>query len=126
MCPQDDAATRMPPYARPVSNHRALLPDGFFHVFTRGIPERPIYLDDDDRHRFVALLDQACAVAPLTDPCAVPDATHYHAVVAGHTRRPLTGDAVAAQLLRGATSIERHGRFGHLFAERFSARGDRE
>jgi putative transposase len=105
----------------PVANHRARLPDGFFHVYTRGIPERPIYIDDADRRAFVALLDRASKSHRITIHARCLLATHYHAVV----------EATRADLSRGMQWLHssyalrfnrRHGRFGHLFAERFSAR----
>jgi putative transposase len=121
MCPQDDAAARTPPYARAVANHRSLLPDGFFHVFTRGIPERPIYLDDEDRHLFLALLARVSASHRITIHARCLMATHYHAVVQA-TRADLSR---GMQWLHSSYAIKfngRHGRFGHLFAERFSSR----
>src|SRR5688500_15992410 len=35
---------------------RRTLPDGFFHVTTHGVAGALIFLDDDDRLRFLALL----------------------------------------------------------------------
>ena len=38
---------------------RSTLPDGYFHVFTRGVAETAIFRDDEDRRSFLALLNQA-------------------------------------------------------------------
>lgn len=104
-----------------MSNHRALLPDGLFHVFTRGIPERPIYLDDDDRRTFVALLDDAAERHRLVVHARCLMTTHYHAILEA-TRDDLSR---GLQRLHGIYAVRfnrRHGRFGHLFAERFTSR----
>src|SRR5262245_54961969 len=121
MCPQDDAAVWERIYARPVSNHRALLPDGLFHVYTRGIPEHPILVDDDDRRTFVSLLDEAARRHRLVIHAYCLMTTHYHAVVEARC----VGISRSMQFLLGAYARRfnrRHGRFGHLFAERFGSR----
>lgn len=100
---------------------RALLPDGYFHVYTRGIPERPIYLDDEDRHIFLELLDRAAVGHRITIHARCLMTTHYHAVVEA-TRADLSR---AMQGLHSAYAVRfnrRYGRFGHLFAERFTSR----
>ena len=104
-----------------MANHRALLPDGFFHVFTRGIPERPIYLDDEDRYLFLAMLERGSASHRITihARCLMP--THYHAVVEA-TRADLSRGMQWVHSSYAITFNRRHGRFGHLFAERFSSR----
>ena len=121
MCPQDDAATFGGPYPREVSDHRAALPDGFFHVVARGIPERPLFVDDDDRRLFVGLLARTSELHRLTLHAVCLMTTHYHAVV----------EAACADLSRGMQRLHagyalrfnrRHDRFGSLFAERFDAR----
>jgi REP element-mobilizing transposase RayT len=104
-----------------MSNHRALLPDGLFHVYGRGVPERPIFLDDDDRHAFLALLDRAAASHRITIHARCLMTTHYHAVVGAACLDLSRG--MQWLLARYATGFNRrHGRFGHLFAERFSTR----
>jgi len=119
--PQDDAVRTDEPYARGVSNHRALLPDGYFHVIARGIPERPIYVDDDDRRLFMALVPRTVDLHRLTIHALCLMSTHYHAVV----------EAAVIDLSNGMRRLHgqyatrfnrRHGRFGSLFAERFVSR----
>jgi hypothetical protein len=36
---------------------RRILPDGFFHVVSRGVARQPIYGDDADRLLFAGLLN---------------------------------------------------------------------
>ena len=35
---------------------RTTLPDGYFHVYTRGVAETSVFADDEDRRTFLALL----------------------------------------------------------------------
>jgi len=106
---------------------RSALPDGYFHVFSRSVAETPLYRDDADRGRFVGYL-RACERAHRwTCHAFCLMTTHYHLVVESNCGALSRG----LQALNGryARSFNRrHGRFGHLFAERFSARaiGDDE
>jgi REP element-mobilizing transposase RayT len=104
-----------------MSNHRAALPDGTFHVYARAIPERSLFVDDDDRRAFVAQLATASHRHRLAVHAFCLMTTHYHAVIG----------AACADLSRGMQRLHsrhalrlnrRYRRFGHLFAERFAAR----
>jgi putative transposase len=100
---------------------RTALPDGYFHVVTRGVWEVEVFPDGHDCRRFLRLL-RACerdhgwschAFCLMT--------THYHLVL--ETSRSELSRGL--QRLNGRYAVEfnrRHGRFGHLFAERFTAR----
>ena len=104
-----------------VSNHRALLPDGFFHVYARGVPEQPIYVDDDDRRVFLGLLEKATARHRVVVHALCLMTTHYHALVEARCVEL----SRCLQRLHGGYAVgfnRRHGRFGHLFAERFASR----
>src|ERR687896_743251 len=100
---------------------RSTLPDGFFHVISRGVYGRGIYADTADRRRFLGLLSD-CETAYLwTMHAFCLMTTHYHLVV--ETSRE--GLSNGLQKLNGRYAADfnrRHGRFGHLFAERFTAR----
>ena len=104
-----------------MSNRRSALPDGFFHVVGRSIPELPLYADDDDRRAFLGLAATAAELHRLTFHATCLMTTHYHAVV----------EAACADLSRGLQRLHglyamrfnrRHRRFGSLFAERFATR----
>jgi REP element-mobilizing transposase RayT len=104
-----------------VPNHRAQLPDGLFHVFARSIPERPLFVDDHDRLRFLAELREASRRHRLVVHASCLMGTHYHAVI-----EATTGDlSCGLQRLHSLYALacnERHRRFGHVFAERFACR----
>jgi putative transposase len=100
---------------------RSLLPDGFFHVITRGVDGTDIYRDDADRLDFLA---QFAAVATYFrwDAHALCLMTnHYHAVV----------ESTVAELSAGMQQLNgdyaqgfngKHERTGHLFGGRFTSR----
>ena len=100
---------------------RSSLPDGYFHVYARGVANCPLFRDDTDRSMFLEIFARcerrnywACVALSLLS-------THYHVVV--EARRD--GLSAGMQVLNGRYAKafnRRHRRFGHLFAERFSAR----
>jgi REP element-mobilizing transposase RayT len=96
------------------------LPDGFVHVTARGVAGEHVYLDDDDRRAFLAILGAALARTRLETHALCLMGTHYHLVVEGLVRE-------LSRLLHRVNGTYaqvfnvRHGRFGHLFADRFSA-----
>lgn len=109
-------------YGRNVSRTpRSALPDGFFHVTARGIPERPIYLGDADRHRFLSLLRRVEEKHRWRCLAYCLMTTHYHLVVAA-TRASLSAGLRELNGLYARAFNQGHGRFGHLFSERFDAR----
>ena len=101
--------------------NRSSLPDGFFHVTARGIPERAIYLDDPDRASFVRLLRRTEARHGWLCHAYCLLTTHYHLVVEC-TRASLSDGLRELNGLHARAFNQRHGRFGHLFSERFSTR----
>ena len=100
---------------------RTSLPDGYFHVFSRGVAGGPIFLDNADRSFFlttITLCEQRhrwiCYAFTLLS-------THYHLVL----ETSLADLSAGLQRLNGRYAHrfnKRHGRFGHVFAERFSAK----
>lgn len=104
--------------ARPL---RSDLPDGFFHVTDRGAGGIAIYRTDDDRRAFLALLLH-CVGRYGWDPYAFClMTTHYHLVVRAR-RTDLSQGLHRLNGLYAQSFNDRHGRFGHLFADRFAAR----
>jgi putative transposase len=100
---------------------RSNLPDGFFHVVARGVFGARLYLDDADRRDFIRLLDRCTERYRWECSAYCLMTTHYHLVL--EARRKDLSDGV--QHLNGchARSFNlRHGRYGALFSERFSAR----
>jgi REP element-mobilizing transposase RayT len=98
-----------------------MLPDGFFHVWTRGVAASVAFPEDDDRTRLMRLLRRAAARHRWELFAACVLSTHYHLVV----------DASVADLSRGMHQLnwryaryfnEKYESFGHVFAERFKTR----
>ena len=100
---------------------RSSLPDGLYHVASRGIPETPIYLSDVDRSAFVQLLRRVERKHAWVCHAYCLMTTHYHLVVAS-TREALSDGLRELNGLHARAFNQRHGRFGHLFADRFSTR----
>jgi REP element-mobilizing transposase RayT len=101
--------------------NRTSLPDGYFHVISRGVYGADVFRDGSDRRRFLRLL-RTCETAHRWRChafCLMT--THYHLVV--EAKRAALSRGI--QRLNGRYAVEfneRHGRYGHLFAERFTAR----
>ena len=99
---------------------RSDLPDGILHVTTRGVWNRLVYLDDDDRRGFLGLL--GLVVRRLLWDCHAfcLMGTHYHLVVETTIEQLSAG----MQYLNGEYAQRfnrRHHRDGHVFGGRFAA-----
>jgi REP element-mobilizing transposase RayT len=100
---------------------RSVLPDGLFHVATRGVAKMAIYLDDNDRRNFLGLL--ALAVQAFEWECLAfcLMTTHYHLVL--ETSRQNLSDGM--QILNGDYAQGFNGkyeRWGHVFGDRYWSR----
>ena len=100
---------------------RTSLPDGFFHVVARGVPETPIFVCDADRARFVRLLGNVGTRHEWVCHAYCLMTTHYHLAVET-TRTALSRGLCELNGAYARTFNRRHGRFGHLFADRSSTR----
>ena len=97
--------------ARPL---RIEFPGGVYHVTSRGDRREPIFVDDRDRARLIAVLAQAMERfdARVLAYCLMGN--HYHFVL--HTRRD-----DLSRLMRHVNGVyaqafnRRHGLVGHLF-----------
>ena len=101
---------------------RTSLPDGYFHVFARGVTARgPVFRDDADRAAFRALVWQAARQHRWTCHAYCLMGTHYHLVV--ETRRAhLSSGMHWLNWVYARHFNRKYGLAGHVFAERFSAR----
>jgi putative transposase len=99
---------------------RSELPDGCFHVTARAVADTSLYRDDDDRRYFLCLLVEAVDRFGWHCHAFCLMTTHYHFVV----ESACSDLSAGLHRLNGRYALgfnHRHGRFGHLFAERFSS-----
>ncbi len=95
---------------------------GCFHVYARAVAAAELlYLDDDDRRAFVRLLWRAIHRHDWTCHAFCLMGTHYHLVIESQ-RESLSSGMHRLNWLYAAGFNERHARFGHVFAGRFSTR----
>jgi putative transposase len=99
---------------------RNLLPDGVFHVTSRGVDGAPIVLDDLDRLCFVGLLRGTTALYEWACHAWCLMTNHFHVVVEAPTTR-LSAGMKRINGLHAQRFNRRHGRRGHLFQDRFAA-----
>jgi REP element-mobilizing transposase RayT len=97
------------------------LPDGIYHVTTRGVAETMVYRCDDDRRMFLALLAEVVGRYAWSMHALCLMGTHYHLVV----------DSTRALLSRGMQRLngvyarrfnDTYDRSGHLWGDRFVSR----
>lgn len=101
---------------------RTSLPDGYFHVYSRSIASGALlFRDDDDRDTFLELIWRVARKHAWTCHAICLMGTHYHLVLET-TRENLSAGLHLLNWRYAMYSNERHGVFGHVFAERFSAR----
>jgi putative transposase len=93
---------------------------GFYHVIARGVAGTPIVIDDVDRQLLVMRIEQVAAKQRWRVHAYAVMTTHLHLVL----ETPQANISRGMQGLLGVYARRfnsRWGRFGHLFAERFSA-----
>lgn len=64
-----------------VRSLRIQYPGAFYHVVCRGNEHRKIYLNDDDRYRFLKLLDESLEIYHVVLYCYVLMNNHFHLLV---------------------------------------------
>lgn len=103
--------------ARPL---RILAPGLTYHVISRGNARQAIFLDDDDRHEFLALFAHHVRRFKLTCHSFCLMNNHYYAAVT-------TAEANLSDAMHDINGDyarwwnKRHRRIGHAFAERFKS-----
>jgi putative transposase len=100
---------------------RSALPDGYFHVYCRGIVGSSPFAEEEDKQTMMDLLPSLEWRKGLTLHVACVMSTHYHAVVEGLC----AALSPAMHWLNWAFARnynERHNLHGHVFAERFQTR----
>jgi putative transposase len=99
---------------------RRELPDGVFHVTSRGVNDEQIVLDDEDRSTFVRLLRDTVRRYGWRCYAYCVMTNHYHLLV-GSSREALSSGLGRLNGFYAQGFNKRHGRRGHLFGDRFSA-----
>jgi putative transposase len=100
---------------------RSHLPDGAYHVTSRGVAKANVFLDLDDRHVFLWLLAWVVDDAAWDCHAFCLMTNHYHLVI--ETRR--TDLSRGMHRLNGRyaeTFNAKYARTGHLFGDRFGSR----
>ena len=108
----------MEPVAR---KKRSLLPDGIYHAGTRGVDRCTVYVDDDDRRGFLALLGSVVDDYDWHVHTLCLMTNHYHLVV--ETEQWLL--SLGMQRLNGRYAENFNLKFkrtGHLWGDRFWVR----
>jgi putative transposase len=101
---------------------RSSLPDGYFHVFSRGVARtRHVFEDADDRDLFVELAWRTAKRHSWDCFALCVLGTHYHAVVEARTKELSAGLQMLSWTYARAFNAKR-GSFGHVFADRYSVR----
>ena len=99
---------------------RRQIPDGLYHVTTRGNRRQPIVLEDRDCEVFLVLLGKVVKRLGWKVHAYCLMTNHYHLLV----ETPNADISVGMQLLNGQYAQafnRRHGYEGHLFERRFAA-----
>jgi putative transposase len=101
---------------------RSDLPDRFFHIYARGVCGiGPIFHDDEDHETFIGLLSWTARRHAWECHAFCVLGTHYHVVLAAR-RKNLSRGCERLNWHYATYFNRKYGRFGHLFAERFSSR----
>lgn len=97
---------------------RSHLPDGAFHIVSRGVDRRRIFLDDLDHEHYLGLLTKAVERHRwmLHAACLMPN--HVHLLITS-TRARMSDGMRRLNGVYAAWFNFRYGRWGHLFGDRF-------
>jgi REP element-mobilizing transposase RayT len=91
---------------------RSTLPaSGMYHVTARGVAQGDIFLDDDDRHRFVRMLQRVARRSNWRCPAYTLMTNHYHAII----------DCDLENLSTGMAAL--NGSYAHQFNEKYTRVG---
>jgi putative transposase len=100
---------------------RTSLPDGYFHVYARGVREVPPFPNPADRTAALGMMLKLQTRYLLVVHVACVMSTHYHAMF--ETEQATLSQALQWLNGRYARAFnKRQGRYGSVFAERFGCR----
>lgn len=103
--------------ARPL---RIQYPGAFYHVMCRGNKGAAIFIDDDDRRRFLSLLDESLETYEVTLYVYVLMHNHFHMIL--QTPRPnLSAFMRRFNICYTGWFNYHHGTYGHLYQGRYKS-----
>ena len=94
--------------------------DSVLHITTRGVRRAPIFVDDADRHMFMAFLAQSVHRHHWTCLAYCLMTNHFHLLVSLSTAN-LSKGMHRLNGLYARRFNERHGHVGHVFEARFAS-----
>ena len=100
---------------------RSVLPDGYFHVYCRGVAASIVFPDGADRTAFCSFIRQCERRYEIRIHASTVLSTHYHLVVEARCAE-LSRALHWLNLRYARTFNKRYSGFGHVFAERFQTR----
>ena len=101
---------------------RTSLPDGYFHVSSRGIASsEPLFRSDDDRTVFVVILWRVARRYAWRCHAVCVMGSHYHLVLKA-TRVSLSSGLQQLNWRYARHVNQTYAGFGHAFADRYSVR----
>jgi len=100
---------------------RSTFPYGYWHVTSRGVDGRLIFMDVEDRQVFLLMLERVIRRFGWRRHAYCLMSNHYHAVI--ECGQPELSDGMGRlNGLYASQFNQRHGRVGHLFQRRFESR----
>jgi REP-associated tyrosine transposase len=100
---------------------RSVLPDGYFHVYARGVPDVDPFPENSDRSAFVALVRRAEGRFGMAVIAFCVMSSHYHLLVES-TQEELSRAMQWINAIYARDFNTRYERFGSVWAERYSCR----
>src|SRR5260221_10343944 len=101
-------------------NLRVQYPGAIYHIMNRGDRREKIFKDDDDRHRFLKTMAEACEKTGWQVHAYCLMSNHFHLVV----ETPQPNLVAGMKWLLGTYTIRfnrRHQEFGHVFSGRYKS-----
>ena len=95
-------------------------PGAIYQVMNRGDRREPIFLDDEDRQRFLTALGEACAKTGWHIHALCLMTNHFHRVIEAPPPSLVAGMKWLLGTYPGRFN-RRHHQFGHLFSGRYKA-----
>lgn len=103
--------------ARPL---RIQYPGAFYHIMCRGNKGSSVFIDDDDRHRFLFLLAESLEIYEVTLYVYVLMHNHFHLIL--QTQRPNLGEFMRRfNICYTGWFNYHHGTYGHLYQGRYKS-----